>query len=73
MTRGPHMDPEIYNALREKIQSLWTSAALMTLPDGTSPNTMKKRVLRMAAELKIPVTVRRVPGGLLFWRSTNRL
>jgi hypothetical protein len=24
----------------------------------------------MAAELNVPVTVRRVPGGLLFWRST---
>jgi len=32
---------------------------------------MKNRILRVAAELKIPVTIRRVAGGLLFWRSTN--
>jgi hypothetical protein len=32
---------------------------------------MKYRVLRVAAELSIPVTIRRVPGGLVFWRSTD--
>jgi hypothetical protein len=43
----------------------------MTLPEGTSSSTMKNRILRVAAELNTPVTVRRVPGGLLFWRSTD--
>jgi hypothetical protein len=71
MGRGSRMDAELYNALKEKIQSLRTTAARITLPDGTSPTTMKNRILRVAAELNIPVTVRKVPGGLLFWRSTD--
>jgi hypothetical protein len=54
----------------EKIQSLDNRAARITLPEGTSPTTMKNRILRIAAELNTPVTVRRVPGGLLFWCST---
>ena len=71
MGRGPRMDPGIYHAFREKIQSLDNSATRITIPDGTSPNTMKNRILRVAAELQIPVTVRKIPGGLLFWRSTE--
>jgi hypothetical protein len=70
MGRGPRMDPELYQAFKEKIQSLDNTATRITLPEGTSPTTMKNRVLRVAAELNTPVTVRRVPGGLLFWRST---
>jgi hypothetical protein len=65
------MDPEIYNTLKGKIQSLDNTATRMTLPEGTSPTTMKNRILRVAAELKSPVTIRKVPGGLLFWRSTS--
>jgi hypothetical protein len=71
MGRGHRMDPELYNALKQKIQSLRNTAARASLPEGTSPTTMKNRILRVAAELKVPVTVRRVPGGLLFWRSTD--
>ena len=70
MTRGPRMDPDLYHALKEKIQSLDTTAIRMPLSDGTSPTTMKNRILRVAAELRIPITIRRVPGGLIFWRST---
>jgi hypothetical protein len=69
--RGPRMAPELYHALKEKIQSLGTTAARMTLPEGTRPTTMKNRILRVAAELNTPVTIRRVGGGLLFWRSTD--
>jgi hypothetical protein len=43
----------------------------MLLPDGTCPITRKNRILRVAAELGIPVTIRSVPGGLIFWRSTD--
>jgi hypothetical protein len=68
--RGPRMDPELYYAFKEKIQSLDNTAARLTLPEGTSPPTMKNRLLRVATELGIPVTVRKVRGGLLFWRST---
>jgi hypothetical protein len=32
---------------------------------------MENRILRVAAELNISVTVRRVPGGPLFWCSTD--
>jgi hypothetical protein len=71
MGRGPRMDPELYQAFKEKIQSLDNMATRITIPEGTSPTTMKNRLLRVAAELSTPVTVRRVPGGLLFWRSTT--
>lgn len=71
MSRGPRMDPELYQALKGKIQSLDNTATRLTLPEGTSPTTMKNRLLRVAAELHTPVTVRRVPGGLVFWRSTE--
>jgi hypothetical protein len=71
MGRGPRMDPQLYHALKGKIESLDNNATRLTLPEGTNPNTMKNRILRVASEIKIPVTVRRVPGGLLFWRSTT--
>jgi hypothetical protein len=71
MGRGPRMDPILYNALKNKISSLSSTAARMNLPSGVSPVTMKNRILRVAIELRVPVTVRRVPGGLLFWRSTD--
>jgi hypothetical protein len=71
MSRGPRMDPLLYQALREKIRSPGNTATRMPLPDGTSPTTMKNRILRIAAEIGVPVTIRKVPGGLLFWRSTD--
>ena len=71
MGRGPRMDPILYNALKSKISSLSNNAARMSLPLGVISVTMKNRILRVAAELKVAVTVRRVPGGLLFWRSTE--
>jgi hypothetical protein len=69
--RGPRMDPELYHALHQKLQSLDNSATRMTIPEGTSSTTLKNRILRVAAVLDIPVTIRKVPGGLLFWRSTD--
>jgi hypothetical protein len=71
MGRGPRMDPELYQAFKEKIQSLDNTATRITIPEGTSPTTMKNRILRVAAELNTAVTVRHIPGGLLFWRSTT--
>jgi hypothetical protein len=71
MGRGPRMDPHLYHTLKEKIQSLDDTAARMTIPEDTSPTTMKNRLLRVAADVNVPVTVRRVPGGLLFWKSTD--
>jgi hypothetical protein len=71
MGRGPRMDPGLYDALRTKILSLSDQAALMPIGDGVSPTTMKNRILRVAREVNVPVTVRRVSRGLLFWRSSD--
>jgi hypothetical protein len=70
MGRGPRIDPILYQALKNKIRALDGTAARLTLPDSTSPATMKHRLRRIAIEADVPLTVRRVPGGLLFWRST---
>ena len=70
MSCGPRVDPELYHALKEKIQSLDTTATRMPLPEDTSPTMMKNRILRTATDLNVPVTVRKVPGNLIFWRST---
>jgi len=71
MGHGPRMDPALYHTFKAKIQSLDSTATRMTFPEGTSPTTMKNRIVRIATELGIPVTIRKVPGGLLFWRSTD--
>ena len=68
---GPRMNPELYYTLKQNIQSLDNAATHMPLLEGTSPTTMKNRILRVAAELSISVRVRKVPGGLLRWRSTD--
>jgi hypothetical protein len=65
------MDPELYHAVKANIQSLDNTTTRLTIPEGTSTTTMKHRILRVAAELNIPVTVRKISGGLLFWRSTD--
>ena len=71
MGRGPRMAPDLYRELRTRMQSLSDQAVRMTTPDGTRPTTMKNWVRSVAAELGIPVTIRRVPGGFIFWRSTE--
>jgi hypothetical protein len=71
MGRGPRMAPQLYQELRTRMQALSGQAVRVTIPDGTSQTTMKRRIQQVAAELGIPVTIRRVPGGLLFWRSTD--
>jgi hypothetical protein len=72
ISREPRMNLDLYHdhALTQNIQSLDNTATRITIPEGTSPTTMKNRILRVAAELRIPLTIRKVPGGLLFWRST---
>ena len=71
MGRAPRMEPQLYQELRTRIHALSDRAVRMTIPEGTSPATMKNRLQRVAAELGVPLTIRRVPGGLLFWRSTD--
>jgi hypothetical protein len=71
MGRGPRMDPMLYDTLRKKIQTLSTEAARIHLGPEITPTRMKSYLLRIARELDVPVTVRRVPGGVIFWRSTD--
>jgi hypothetical protein len=71
MGRGPRMEPMLYDTLRQKIQSLSTEAVRIRLGPEITPQRMKRYLLHIARELRVPVTVRRVPGGLLFWRSSD--
>jgi len=70
LRRGPRMDPVLYQALTQKIAALSTSAARLSWPPEIAFGTMKRRLLRVAQELDVPVTIRRVAGGLVLWRST---
>jgi hypothetical protein len=71
ISREPRMNPELYKALKQTIQSRDNTATHMLLPEDANPTTMKKRIIRLAAERGIPVTVWRLSGGLLFCRSTH--
>jgi hypothetical protein len=71
MVRGLRINPQLYQELRTRTHALADQAVRLTIPDGTSQATMKRRIQQVAAELGIPVTIRRVSGGLLFWRSTE--
>jgi hypothetical protein len=71
LSRGPRMDPVLYDSLRKKILSLSSHAARMPLGEEVSRTTMKNRILRVAREVNVPVTIRRISGGLLFWRSSD--
>jgi hypothetical protein len=71
MGRGPRMEPLLYETLRKKIQSLSTEAARVRHGPEITSQRMKSYILRIARDLDVPVTVRRVPGGVLFWRSTE--
>ena len=65
------MEPLLYDTLRQKIQTMTSEATQIRLGPEISPIRMKNYLLRMARELNVPITVRRVPGGVLFWRSTD--
>jgi hypothetical protein len=69
--RGPRMEPMLYDTLRQKIQALSTEAARMRLGPEITSQRMKNYILRIGRDLDVPVTVRRVPGGVIFWRSTE--
>jgi hypothetical protein len=70
-SRGPRMDRAIDSAPKQDIPSLDHTATRMTIPESTAPTTMKNRLLRIAAERGMPVTIRRVSGGLLIWHVTD--
>src|SRR3954470_19430191 len=71
MGRGPRMEPMLYDTLRQKIQSLSSEATRIHLGPEIRPERMKNYLLRIARELNVPLTVRRVPGGVIFWRSSE--
>src|SRR5918912_3650860 len=71
MGRGPRMEPMLYDTLRQKIQALTTEATRIRLGPEISPTRMRNYLVRVARELDVPITVRRVPGGVLFWRSSE--
>jgi hypothetical protein len=71
MGRGPRMEPMLYETLTQKIQSLSEDAVRIRLGPEIRPERMKTYILRIARELNVPVTVRKVPGGVLFWRSSD--
>jgi hypothetical protein len=71
MGRGPRMEPMLYDTLRKKIQALSDQAARIRFGPEIRPGRMKNYILRIARELGVPVTIRKVSGGLLFWRSTD--
>jgi len=59
------MDPLLYDTLEPKILPLSTPAARTRLGEGIRSTTMKNRILRVAREVDVAVTIRRVSGGLL--------
>jgi hypothetical protein len=71
MGRGPRMEPRLYNTLRQKIQTLSNKAIRIHLGPEIMPTRMKNYLLHIARELNLPITIRRVSGGLRFWRSTD--
>jgi hypothetical protein len=71
MGRGPRMEPMLYDTLRQKIQTLSSEATRIHLGPEIRPERMKNYILRIARELDVPVTVRKVPGSVIFWRSSD--
>jgi hypothetical protein len=61
----------LYDTLRQKIQSLSSQAVRIHLGPEITPNRMKNYLFHIARDLNVPVTIRRVPGGVIFWRSND--
>jgi hypothetical protein len=70
MGRGPRMEPMLYGTLRHKLQSLSSEATRIHLGPEITPARMTRYLQEIARDLQVPVTVRRVPGGVIFWRSS---
>jgi hypothetical protein len=71
MGRGPHMGAMLYHMRRHTIPSLSTEATRIHLSPEISPPRMKRYLQSIARALQVPVTVRLLPGGVRFWRSTE--
>ena len=71
MGRGPRMEHTLYATLTTKIQALSEDAVRVRLGPKIRPERMRRYIQRIAHELTIPVTIRRVEGGVIFWRATE--
>src|SRR5919109_5003551 len=71
MGRGPRMEPLLYATLTKKMQALSGDAVRIHLGSEIRPERMRRYIQRIAHELGVPVTVRRVAGGVIFWRATQ--
>ena len=71
MGRGPRMEPLLYDTLKKKIQALSGDAVRIRLGPEITQQRMRNYLLRIARELHVPVTVRKVAGGVIFWRSSD--
>jgi hypothetical protein len=71
MGRGPRMEHMLYDTFTKKIQALSADAVRVRLGAEIRPERMCRSIQRMAHELNVPVTIRRVEGGVIFWRSTE--
>ncbi len=63
------MEPLLYETFGNTIQSLPTEATRMHLGPEITPRRIRNYLSRIARPLDVPVTIRGVPGGLIFWRS----
>jgi hypothetical protein len=71
MGRGARMEHMLYDTLKQKIQSLADHAVQIHLGPEIRPERMRRYIQHIAHELNIPVTIRRVEGGVIFWHSTE--
>src|SRR5262249_2466193 len=69
MGRGPRMEHTLYATLTKKIQALAGDAVRVRLGPKIRPERMRRYIQRIAHELTIPVTIRRVEAGVIFWRA----
>jgi hypothetical protein len=65
------MEPMRYETLRQKMQTLSSAAVRIRLGPEITPTRMKHDLRHIARELHVPITIRRVPGVLPFWRSSE--
>jgi hypothetical protein len=65
------MEPLLYATLTKKMQALSGDAVRIHLGSEIRPERMRRYIQRIAHELGVPVTVRRVAGGVIFWRSSD--
>jgi hypothetical protein len=71
MGRGPRMEPMLYETLPQKIQTLSSETVRIRLGPEITPTRMKNYRLHIGRELNVPITIRRAPGGLLFWHPSE--